>query len=674
VRRGSAMVYVRGANGWVPQAKLLASIRIEGDLFGTSVAVRSDLAAAGATGTDGGGSDAGSVTVFRRGGSFWLLDALLTPSDPVATGKFGTSVWLDGSVLFVGAPRNDAPSASNAGAVYVFRRLTPGWTQEAKLTAPDAAPGDEFGAALAVNGDVLVVGAKSDDDRGTDSGSVHVFRNIGGQWTWEAKLTDALGRANDRLGSSVAVDDGLIAAGVPDRDEIALDDGAVVLYGWDGAQWSMLDRVLPPVQATADRYGFSVALSGGLLVAGAPRVDLARTNAGAVFLHPVAGADCNENGVVDTCDIAATPGLDCLNGNGVLDACEAGFAGNDADGDGVHDACDLCPGADDALDEDGDGVPDGCDVCPGFDDGADCDRDGTPDGCEIASCLGDLACFDCNGNQIPDGCDIADATSTDLNGNGVPDECDECVFDEDCDDSVNCTVDSCFDGVCVRSAQAALCDDGSACTDDSCDPTDGCLNPINFDPAIECCNPSTGAIVTVADSNACTQDLCDAGTGAVTHPSSAAGTACNDADGCTSGDQCDGAGNCSGTEIPGCVRCTGDVQCNDFVACTLDRCIDGACENSDNCPDDGVFCNGEETCNFTTGLCQSSGNPCPGICTEAKGCPCETPTATSPGCRYLGIRPVPIDSGAPFRLLVESPDFACLSKYVGYLALQRYVS
>ena len=54
----------------------------------------------------------------------------------------------------------------------------------------------------------------------------------------------------------------------------------------------------------------------------------------------------------------------------------------DSDGDGVDDACDICPGFDDALDSNTDGIPDGCDVCSGFDDSLNGDSDGIPDGCD----------------------------------------------------------------------------------------------------------------------------------------------------------------------------------------------------------------------------------------------------------------------------------------------------
>lgn len=55
---------------------------------------------------------------------------------------------------------------------------------------------------------------------------------------------------------------------------------------------------------------------------------------------------------------------------------------NDADGDGVTNSLDVCPGGDDLLDGDGDGVPDACDVCPLGDDTIDLNANGIPDSCD----------------------------------------------------------------------------------------------------------------------------------------------------------------------------------------------------------------------------------------------------------------------------------------------------
>ncbi len=148
--------------------------------------------------------------------------------------------------------------------------------------------------------------------------------------------------------------------------------------------------------------------------------------------------DCDANGTLDVCDIAATPERDC-NGDGILDSCQAGKPGaGDCDADGVPDACeddcdsdgipDDCAIADDVVpDCNMNGVPDSCDLasmpdCNGnqVPDACDpdCDLDGVPDSCEIAS-----GASDCNADGVPDSCEIAAAPSLDVNKDGQLDSC-----------------------------------------------------------------------------------------------------------------------------------------------------------------------------------------------------------------------------------------------------------
>lgn len=121
--------------------------------------------------------------------------------------------------------------------------------------------------------------------------------------------------------------------------------------------------------------------------------------------------DCNNNGILDPCDIscAALNGTcnvpncgqipDCA-GDGVPDACEA-----DTDNDGVVDSCDACPGFDDAQDADSDTVPDGCDVCAGFNDTLDADGDGVPNDCDNCVTQFNPSQSDVDSDNIGDPCD-----------------------------------------------------------------------------------------------------------------------------------------------------------------------------------------------------------------------------------------------------------------------------
>ena len=114
--------------------------------------------------------------------------------------------------------------------------------------------------------------------------------------------------------------------------------------------------------------------------------------------------DCNGNGELDACDIAAGVSLDCQ-GDGVPDECQ--LAGSDCNGNGVPDGCELASG--DLTDCQGDGIPDSCQLASGA--SSDLDGNGVPDDCE-----------DCDGNGIPDSLDLA-AGAADCQGDGILDRC-----------------------------------------------------------------------------------------------------------------------------------------------------------------------------------------------------------------------------------------------------------
>ncbi len=76
--------------------------------------------------------------------------------------------------MVVGAHLND-DAGSRSGSAYVFVRSGGAWSQQAKLTASDAAASDFFGSSVSISGDTVVVGACCDDDAGSSSGSAYVF-------------------------------------------------------------------------------------------------------------------------------------------------------------------------------------------------------------------------------------------------------------------------------------------------------------------------------------------------------------------------------------------------------------------------------------------------------------------------------------------------------------------
>ena len=217
---GSAYFFTRsgppGSEQWNGQ-HLHPSDGVSGDQFGVSVAISpsEDTAVVGAYLEDNaGGIDAGSAYVFVKSGNSWIEYAKLTAADGAADDHFGVRVAIGGAgdTIVVGSNQDD-DAGSQSGSAYVFVRSGPPgrgvWTQQAKLTASDAAAGDGFGASLALGaaGDTAVVGAYGDDNAGgSDAGSAYVFKRSGTTWTEQIKLTAADAAADDWFGAAIALE------------------------------------------------------------------------------------------------------------------------------------------------------------------------------------------------------------------------------------------------------------------------------------------------------------------------------------------------------------------------------------------------------------------------------------------------------------------------------------
>jgi hypothetical protein len=147
--------------------------------FGAAVALRTPTTAIiGAPGTPFGPSSAvGNVRVWSTTGSGTELQSLV-PVPPITGENFGAALAAAGATVLVGAPAETA-SGSEAGAVYAYRCQAAGFNPCAfgqRVQAAGGAPGDRFGAALAIDGDLVAIGAPRFDPAGSnDAGSVFLY-------------------------------------------------------------------------------------------------------------------------------------------------------------------------------------------------------------------------------------------------------------------------------------------------------------------------------------------------------------------------------------------------------------------------------------------------------------------------------------------------------------------
>ena len=182
---------------------------------------------------------------------------------------FGGAALIAGDQVLVGRPGTligfPLP-ASHAGAVHVFRRSGETWTESGMLGAKDGALGDGFGTALAADGNILAVGAPGVQGRG----AVYVYERIaGGRWIERARLASANGAEGDRLGASVALKGGVLLAGAPGREG---EKGVVVVFGrGKGAgDWTARGIIQGSGTVANDWFGAAVAFDGQRALVGAP--------------------------------------------------------------------------------------------------------------------------------------------------------------------------------------------------------------------------------------------------------------------------------------------------------------------------------------------------------------------------------------------------------------------
>jgi hypothetical protein len=268
------------------QAQLTSADGVAGDSFGYSVALSGDTALVGSphSSLSPVGSE-GAVYVFVRSGPGWTQQAKLTAAVHGFNDWFGGAVALSGDTALIGAPWYDSAGKTDRGAVYVFVRSGTSWSQQGgPIMAGDGAANDWFGWSVALSGDTAVIGAPTDDVLYADQGSAYVFVRSGGSWSQQGlKLWAGEGRATDRLGTSVALSGDTALVGAPEfeLDGAHRDQGGAWVFVRSGTDWSQQGGPLTASDANAaGSFGSSVALSGETALVGAFSQD-----AGYVFVR-----------------------------------------------------------------------------------------------------------------------------------------------------------------------------------------------------------------------------------------------------------------------------------------------------------------------------------------------------------------------------------------------------
>jgi len=298
---GAAYVFVRTNGTWEQRAYLKASNSEEGDLFGSSVAIYGTTIVIGAPGEDGDGTGegndsfegAGAVYVFESNGGGWSQQAYLKASNAGEYDEFGVSVSVSGGSIIVGAPSEGGAGGDEqnndleeAGAAYVFVRDGFDWVQQAYLKANNAGDDDLFGDSVSINGDSVVIGASGEGSDGSspadnsiaEAGAAYVFLRTGTSWNQDGYLKPRVIDGDDGFGWSVAISGDLVVVGAPGedgsgnspRDNRKRGSGAAYVFERGVDGWSQQDYLKARETDVEDRFGTSVTISGEVIAVGAP--------------------------------------------------------------------------------------------------------------------------------------------------------------------------------------------------------------------------------------------------------------------------------------------------------------------------------------------------------------------------------------------------------------------
>jgi len=257
------------------------------DNFGSSVSLDGDRLAIGVPSDVAGGKESGSVYIFERAAdNRWLIAGKLIPLDGEHGDRFGSSVSLDGDRVAIGA-ESDSNNGSYSGSAYIFERNADGsWFQASHFVPLDGQADDEFGDSVSLDGDRVAIGASDADNPGTDSGAAYVFeRDTDGAWVQVSKLLPIDGQGKDNFGTSVSLDGDRVAIGADLDDDNGTNSGsAYVLERQQGGTWVQVSKLLALDGQNKDHFGSPVSLDGDRVAIGANFEDDNGSNAGSAYV------------------------------------------------------------------------------------------------------------------------------------------------------------------------------------------------------------------------------------------------------------------------------------------------------------------------------------------------------------------------------------------------------
>lgn len=261
----------------------LSELSIQQEQFGYSVAIDGNYAVVGSPAYD---KSSGRATVLHYNDKEWKIVAYLTASDKEDKDNFGLAVDISGNTIVIGSDKK------LHGNAYVFTMPESGWTdttETAILKPSDKIKSYDFGCSVSISGNTIAVGASMDDAYSYYKGCVYVYTKPETGWknsTETAKLTASDGKAQDCFGKSVCISqNNTIVVGASDDDDNDSNSGSAYVFEMPQTGWvdcTETAKLLPSDGTRLDYFGNSVDIYQNTIVVGAP-------GAGSEYRFPISG-------------------------------------------------------------------------------------------------------------------------------------------------------------------------------------------------------------------------------------------------------------------------------------------------------------------------------------------------------------------------------------------------
>lgn len=238
----AAYIYKLEGGTWTQQTKITPPDGPDGSEFGYPLAMSGEYTVIGAPKTPSQTDDEDAVYIFKREGDTWTQQQKLISSDSSGQSAFGDSFALSGETIALAEYTENTDGSQSIYAI-VFKRQNGVWTEQATLPVSDTADDIIHPLSLALSGAYMFAGDSTDEDLGNRSGAVYVFKQENGIWTKEAKLTAPDGAAQDFFGASVSADGDLLIVGKPSNN--------AYIYKRENGTWNEKNELYPGQDATA---------------------------------------------------------------------------------------------------------------------------------------------------------------------------------------------------------------------------------------------------------------------------------------------------------------------------------------------------------------------------------------------------------------------------------------